>query len=192
MNMLHIIQPALVTGRNCVNSDAAVASKGGTGGSPVCARQKQASDGVTAILTSLKRLAGRQTQPASCRRSPILRLELGPIVIALVGFAPLLARGAAGPAAPTAPLAAVNGPWFKQNARIVFQGDPITDWDRNRNDCPHLLLGQGYQFIIEKVFDDACKRAPAAFWAADGVHPTYSGHQLMADEWVRTGPQFYK
>ena len=23
----------------------------------------------------------------------------------------------------------------------------------------------------------------AGYWAADGVHPTYSGHQLMADEW---------
>jgi lysophospholipase L1-like esterase len=219
---------------------------------------------------------------------------------------------------------AVEMPVFKENARILFQGDSITDGERNRNDCPHLLLGQGYQFIIaarfsalyperkvtfinravsgnnvktmaarwqtdtldtkpdllsiligindsgigggderkvpldqyeevydklltdvraanpnirlvlgepfylpkeghkegderkqdirlrqaivaklankyqaalvkyQKVFDDACKRAPAQFWAADGVHPTYSGHQLMADEWVRTVTQFYQ
>ena len=109
-------------------------------------------------------------------------------MMALVGLAPL-ARGTAGPAAP---VAAVNGPWFKLNARILFQGDSITDRERNRNDCPHLLLGQGYQFIIEKVIDDACKHAPAEFWTADGVHPTYSSHQLMADEWVRTVTQFYK
>ncbi len=38
----------------------------------------------------------------------------------------------------------------------------------------------------QAVFDDACKRAPADHWIWDGVHPTYSGHQLMADEWVRT------
>jgi len=44
----------------------------------------------------------------------------------------------------------------------------------------------------QKVFDDACRRAPAQFWAADGVHPTYSGHQLMADEWVRTVTEFYQ
>ncbi len=219
---------------------------------------------------------------------------------------------------------AVEMPVFKENARILFQGDSITDGERNRNDCPHLLLGQGYQFIVaakfsalyperrvtfinravsgnnvktmaarwrtdtldlkpdllsiligindsgigggderkvpldqyekvydnlladaraanpnlclvlgepfylpkeghkegsererdvrqrqaivarlatkyqaalvkyQKVFDDACKRAPAQFWAADGVHPTYSGHQLMADEWVRTVTQFYQ
>ncbi len=39
---------------------------------------------------------------------------------------------------------------------------------------------------FQKVFDDACQRAPADYWIWDGVHPTYSGHQLMADEWVRT------
>ena len=121
------------------------------------------------------------------------------------------AAGAAGQAAPVA-ATAVNGPWFKANTRILFQGDSITDGERNRNDSPHLLLGQGYQFNrqrqailaklatkyqaalvkYQKVFDDACKRAPAEFWTADGVHPTYSGHQLMADEWVTTVTQFFK
>jgi lysophospholipase L1-like esterase len=38
---------------------------------------------------------------------------------------------------------------------------------------------------FQKVFDDATKRAPADYWIWDGVHPTYSGHQLLADEWVR-------
>jgi len=38
---------------------------------------------------------------------------------------------------------------------------------------------------FQKVFDDACQRAPADYWIWDGVHPTYSGHQLMADEWAR-------
>jgi lysophospholipase L1-like esterase len=39
---------------------------------------------------------------------------------------------------------------------------------------------------FQKVFDEACQRAPADYWIWDGVHPTYSGHQLMADEWERT------
>jgi lysophospholipase L1-like esterase len=39
---------------------------------------------------------------------------------------------------------------------------------------------------FQKMFDEACKRAPADYWIWDGVHPTYRGHQLMADEWVRT------
>lgn len=38
---------------------------------------------------------------------------------------------------------------------------------------------------FQKVFDDACNRGPAEHWIWDGVHPTYSGHQLMADEWAR-------
>lgn len=39
---------------------------------------------------------------------------------------------------------------------------------------------------FQPVFDAACKIAPAEHWIWDGVHPTYSGHQLMADEWERT------
>jgi lysophospholipase L1-like esterase len=39
---------------------------------------------------------------------------------------------------------------------------------------------------FQKMFEDAAKRMPAEYWIWDGVHPTYSGHQLMADEWVRT------
>lgn len=38
---------------------------------------------------------------------------------------------------------------------------------------------------LQQVFDDACKRAPAEYWVWDGVHPTYAGNQLIADEWVR-------
>jgi len=45
---------------------------------------------------------------------------------------------------------------------------------------------------LQKVFDDACKRTPAEYWIWDSVHPTYSGHQLMADEWVNTVRGFYK
>ncbi len=43
---------------------------------------------------------------------------------------------------------------------------------------------------FQKVFDDACQKAPAEHWIWDGVHPTYSGHQIMADEWVKTVKAF--
>ena len=39
---------------------------------------------------------------------------------------------------------------------------------------------------LQAVFEDASKRAPAETWIWDGVHPTYAGHQLIADEWVKT------
>ena len=45
---------------------------------------------------------------------------------------------------------------------------------------------------FQAVFDEAVKRAPADHWIWDGVHPTYSGHQLMADEWVRVVKDFWK
>lgn len=37
---------------------------------------------------------------------------------------------------------------------------------------------------LQAVFDEACQRAPASYWIWDGIHPTYAGHQLMADAWV--------
>jgi lysophospholipase L1-like esterase len=43
----------------------------------------------------------------------------------------------------------------------------------------------------QKVFDDAFKRAPVDYWIWDGIHPTYAGHQLMADEWRRAYRAFY-
>lgn len=45
---------------------------------------------------------------------------------------------------------------------------------------------------FQQVFDEACKCAPAEYWIWDGVHPTYSGHQLMADEWAKTVRQSFK
>jgi lysophospholipase L1-like esterase len=38
---------------------------------------------------------------------------------------------------------------------------------------------------FQKVFDDGNRRAPADYWIWDAIHPTYSGHQLLADEWER-------
>lgn len=45
---------------------------------------------------------------------------------------------------------------------------------------------------FQHVFDEACKRAPAQYWVWDAIHPTYSGHQLMADEWVKTVNAFFR
>ncbi|RKE42117.1 lysophospholipase L1-like esterase [Sphingobacterium detergens] len=36
----------------------------------------------------------------------------------------------------------------------------------------------------QKIFDNAQKTAPGAYWAADGVHPTLAGAQLMAAAWM--------
>ena len=38
---------------------------------------------------------------------------------------------------------------------------------------------------LQRIFDDACRIQPPAYWLADGVHPTPAGHQLIANEWLR-------
>lgn len=39
---------------------------------------------------------------------------------------------------------------------------------------------------FQRAFDQASQRAPAEYWIWDTIHPTYSGHQIMADEWIHT------
>jgi len=37
---------------------------------------------------------------------------------------------------------------------------------------------------LQSLFDAALERAPAAFWAPDGVHPSTAGHGLIAQNWL--------
>lgn len=38
----------------------------------------------------------------------------------------------------------------------------------------------------QKIFDEAGKQAPGAYWTGDGVHPTLAGAQLMAGAWLES------
>jgi acyl-CoA thioesterase-1 len=38
---------------------------------------------------------------------------------------------------------------------------------------------------LDGLFAQAATQASPSFWAADGVHPTLAGHQLIADAWLR-------
>ncbi len=44
---------------------------------------------------------------------------------------------------------------------------------------------------FQDALDAACAKAPAEHWMWDGVHPTYSGHQILADEWIRAVRKFW-
>jgi lysophospholipase L1-like esterase len=37
---------------------------------------------------------------------------------------------------------------------------------------------------LQQTFADAQRRAPAAYWAFDGIHPTAQGHWLLAQAWL--------
>ncbi len=43
---------------------------------------------------------------------------------------------------------------------------------------------------LQEVFDAAEKRAPADYWLGDGVHPTFAGHKLIADAWIKAVAKF--
>ncbi len=45
---------------------------------------------------------------------------------------------------------------------------------------------------LQKAFDEALKRAPADHWIWDGIHPTYSGHALLADAWIQAYDAYYR
>lgn len=39
---------------------------------------------------------------------------------------------------------------------------------------------------LQSIFEKAAKRAPNAYWAADGVHPSIAGAEMIATEWMKT------
>ena len=45
---------------------------------------------------------------------------------------------------------------------------------------------------LQKLFDDATIKTADDYWVWDSVHPTYRGHQLMADEWERVVRETWK
>ncbi len=55
-----------------------------------------------------------------------------------------------------------------------------------------LAAKHGAAFVkLQQMFNDAGSRLAPEHWIWDGVHPTYSGHQLVADEWIRTVNAFW-
>lgn len=64
---------------------------------------------------------------------------------------------------------------------------------RQRQQVVARLAGKYGAALVryQPVFDAAARRAPADYWIWDHVHPTYRGHQLMADEWERTVRAFW-
>lgn len=55
-------------------------------------------------------------------------------------------------------------------------------------------LGAKYHLPVvhyARAFDAALARAPAEHWSWDGIHPTYAGHGLMAQEWLKTVDGFW-
>jgi lysophospholipase L1-like esterase len=79
-------------------------------------------------------------------------------------------------------------------APFVKPAGKINEDIRKRQEIvARLAIKHGAALVqLQPVFDEAAKRAPADYWIWDNVHPTYRGHQLMADEWERVVRDFWK
>lgn len=70
----------------------------------------------------------------------------------------------------------------------------VNDGIRKRQEIVARLAKKHGAALVryQRVFDEAAKRAPADYWVWDNVHPTYRGHQLVADEWERAVREFWR
>lgn len=66
-------------------------------------------------------------------------------------------------------------------------------WDYFRDEVPLRAaaakrVAEKHQAVfvpLQEQFDEACRKAPAAYWLYDGVHPTAMGHELIARAWMK-------
>mgnify|MGYP006427675209 CR=1 FL=1 len=76
-------------------------------------------------------------------------------------------------------------PFALRTGRVTERWFP--EFDQRREIVRKLADEFDAAFVpFQDVFDRACEKAPAPYWAGDGVHPTLAGHQRMADCWLRT------
>src|SRR5580693_2752855 len=80
-------------------------------------------------------------------------MKLTILILTVLLLAPLAAVRAAEPIAA-----------FTPGARILFQGDSITDGNRGRSLDPNHILGHGYAFIIAAKFGAAFPEANLEFF----------------------------
>lgn len=71
-------------------------------------------------------------------------------------------------------------------------GSPNADIVKRQEIVARLAKKHGAALVhFQAALDRATARAPAAHWIWDDIHPTYSGHQILADEWERTVREFW-
>jgi len=82
---------------------------------------------------------------------------------------------------------------LNHQAKEPAKGSPNVDVVKRQEIVAKLAQKHGAALVhFQKVLDDACQRAPASHWIWDGIHPTYSGHQILADEWERVVREKWK
>ncbi len=82
---------------------------------------------------------------------------------------------------------------MNHQATTPQHGSPNTDIAQRQAIVARLAKKHGAAVVhFQAALDRATERAPAIHWIWDDVHPTYSGHQILADEWERMVREFWK
>lgn len=72
-------------------------------------------------------------------------------------------------------------------------GSPNADIVQRQAIVARLAKKHGAALVhFQAALDRATERAPTIHWIWEDVHPTYSGHQILADEWERVVREFWK
>ena len=78
-------------------------------------------------------------------------------------------------------------------ATTAQHGSPNEDIVKRQEIVARLAKKHGAALVhFQAALDRATERAPAIHWIWDDIHPTCSGHQILADEWERTVRDFWK
>lgn len=78
-------------------------------------------------------------------------------------------------------------PFIAKGSRTIDNWDAyLTDIKQRQEVVRKLAENYNAVFVpYQSVFDAAFDKAPVEYWIWDGVHPTVSGHELMAREWLK-------
>lgn len=72
---------------------------------------------------------------------------------------------------------------------LLEAGEVTAGWKESLKPMQTGMAGVAQEFDaplipLQSLFDEALRRAPAAYWAYDGIHPTHAGFRLIAEAWL--------
>lgn len=77
-------------------------------------------------------------------------------------------------------------PFILLDGKAIEKDKWIPVFDQYRTFAKELARKYKAEFVpFQSIFDKALEKAPASYWAPDGVHPALPGAQLMASHWLK-------
>ena len=78
-------------------------------------------------------------------------------------------------------------PFILPVGRVKENWNAFTDDMQKRQEAVNRLVKEFKTVFVplQKIFNCATSRAAAEYWIWDGIHPAYSGHELITREWLQ-------